>query len=228
MATILALETATRMCSVALLRDGVATHYRELNDGYSHAEKLTVFVEQVLAEAGITARELDAVAVSKGPGSYTGLRIGTSTAKGICYALNIPLIAIDTLHAMCFLPELAAPKNAWKCPMIDARRMEVYTALFSADGEPQAATEAKIIDAQSFESELAVNQLVFFGDGANKCEEVLGAHPNAHIVRDAFPSARAFGPLAEAAFAAKRFEDVAYYEPYYLKDFVAGKPKKLV
>ena len=228
MALILAFDTATRMCSVALLRDGEVLASRELNDGYSHAEKLTVFAEEVMAETGHTFQQLEAIAVSKGPGSYTGLRIGVSTAKGLCYGSNIPLIALSTLEAMCYQSGLPSIENAWKCPMIDARRMEVYTALFDAQNAAQTPITAEIIDEHSFAKVLAERPVIFFGDGADKCEKVLGAHPNVHFVREVFPSALSFGALVEAKFAAQDFEDVAYFEPFYLKDFVAVKPKKLL
>ena len=228
MALILAFETSTRMCSVALLSEGNVLASRELNDGYSHAEKLTVFAEEVMAEAGHAYTDLDAVAVSKGPGSYTGLRIGASTAKGLCFGLNIPLIGISTLEAMCHQEGLPSVENAWKCPMIDARRMEVYTALFDEDNASQTPITAEIIDENSFAEVLEQHPVLFFGDGADKCEEVLGTHPNAHFVPQVFPSALSFARLVEARFAAEDFEDVAYFEPFYLKDFVAVKPKKLV
>lgn len=228
MALILAFETSTRMCSVALLRDGAVIGSRELNDGYSHAEKLTVFAQEVVAEAGHQFSELDAVAVSAGPGSYTGLRIGAATAKGLCFGSNMKLIAIGTLEALCYQSALPTIPNAWKCPMIDARRMEVYTALFDEHGAEQVPTAAEIIDSSSFSELLEERPVLFFGDGADKCEETLGEHANAHFVKDVFPSALTFGVLAERKFAAGQFEDVAYFEPFYLKDFVAGKPKKLV
>ncbi len=228
MALILGFETSTRMCSVALLQDGKVLASRELNDGYSHAEKLTVFAQEIMQEANYTFADLQAVAVSEGPGSYTGLRIGAATAKGLCFGSKMELVAIGTLEAMCYHAALPNIENAWKCPMIDARRMEVYTALFDENNQEQVATKAEIIDENSFAELLNERPVIFFGDGADKCEETLGKHPNAHFVREVFPTATTFAELAAFKFAAAMFEDVAYFEPFYLKDFVAGKPKKLV
>lgn len=224
MALILSLETATKSCSVALAKDGqLLACQEEVSDKYSHSEQLTLFVEQVLQSQNVAFADLDAIAVSKGPGSYTGLRIGVSTAKGLCYGLNKPLIAISTLEAMADGMANEQPGLTY-CPMIDARRMEVYCSLFK-NGKQQPEIEAKIIDEASFQSDLAQEEILFFGDGADKCQETI-THPNASFVANVYPSSKNMIRLAEAAYQAKKFEDVAYFEPYYLKDFVAGVKKK--
>lgn len=229
MTTILLIETATTACSVGLARDGKLIALRESLDQRSHAELITVFIAELLSEANIPFSALDAVAVSKGPGSYTGLRIGVSTAKGICYAHDKPLIAIETLYAMAagfkqkFSSSIQA--NDLICPMIDARRMEVYAAVFDTNLNAILPTEAVIVDEQSFQEFLKDKHIHFFGDGAAKCREPLGLNPNAHFTEDVHPSAAFFVEAAFAAYAAQSFEDVAYFEPFYLKDFVAGIPK---
>ncbi len=226
MATILQLETATSVCSVALSINGKTVSIKEAQGQNLHAANLTIFVTEVLEAAGLGFKDLDAVAVSKGPGSYTGLRIGVSSAKGLCYALDIPLIAIETLEMMAagFLTE----NNAYTglvCPMIDARRMEVYTAIFDASFHKKEETSARIIDETSFAELLAQNQITFIGDGAAKCMETIG-HAHAHLDESNFNSATYMSALAERAFNEKRFEDTAYFEPFYLKDFVLTQPKK--
>jgi len=227
--TILLIETATTACSVGLARDGKLIALRESLDQRSHAELITVFIAEVLGETNIPFSALDAVAVSKGPGSYTGLRIGVSTAKGVCYAHDLPLIAIETLYAMAagFKQKQAAEiqQNDLLCPMIDARRMEVYAALFDTELNTIMPTEAVVVDEQSFREYLKDKRIHFFGDGAAKCREPLGIYPNALFTDDIYPSAAFFVEAAFAAFAAKSFEDVAYFEPFYLKDFVAGIPR---
>jgi len=228
MSLILALETATSSCSVALLFDGQVIALQELNERNIHASHITIFVEQVLAEAGKKISDLGAVAVSMGPGSYTGLRIGVSTAKGLCYALDIPLIAINTLQAMAsgLKASNTAENRSLYCPMIDARRMEVFTAVYDSEGNEVCPTEAKIIDADSFSELLVTNKIIFFGDGAAKCESVLGKHSNAVILTDFVNSAKDLCELSFKKFNAKQFEDVAYFEPYYLKDFLIIQPRK--
>lgn len=224
MALILLLETATSMCSVALSRDGQVVSFRERNEPNIHASQLTVFIEAVMKEARVKFKDLSAVAVSKGPGSYTGLRIGVSTAKGLCYALNIPLIAIETLKAMASGFRASADELNEKnrlCPMIDARRMEVYMSVFTPDLETLEPVQARILDEQSFDSYPAIT---LFGDGALKCEALFGNRSGIRIA-EFENSARHLAPLAFAKFEDKDFEDVAYFEPFYLKDFVAGKPK---
>ena len=231
MALILAIETGTDICSVALVRDGELVALRESDEERNHAKKIALFVDELLKECGVAADELDAVAVSKGPGSYTGLRIGVSFAKGLCYGQNIPLVAVGSLDS---LVEVAREdfeagiidvenwNDATLCPMIDARRMEVYTQLFNAEGEAQGDVEAKIIDAESFSEERNDKPFVIFGSGAKKCAEVLEGATLIEVV----PSARGMARLAEKAFAEGNTEDVAYFEPFYLKDFVVGTAKK--
>ena len=225
MALILNLETATTVCSVALARDGQLLAAKEQHGDYSHAENLTLFIEDVLKQAQLSLPEVDAIAVSKGPGSYTGLRIGVSTAKGLCYSLNKPLIAVDTLQHLA-LSGTAVISNtaadALYCPMIDARRMEVYCGVYDGHNREIKPVAAEIIDEQSFSALLKNHTLYFFGDGAAKCQAVLGSSPKA-VFADVLISAKSMVPLAEKAFAEKRFENTAYFEPFYLKDFVAGK-----
>ncbi|MEE4177087.1 MAG: tRNA (adenosine(37)-N6)-threonylcarbamoyltransferase complex dimerization subunit type 1 TsaB [Bacteroides sp.] len=235
MANLLCIETSTRVCSVGILRDGDLLSIREDQSmNYSHSAVLTVFIENVLNESGLTAKDLDGVAVSQGPGSYTGLRIGVSAAKGVCYALDIPLMAIDTLQAMASLcletktEALNAHPNAdlplLLCPMIDARRMEVYHALFDTKLKHVEPTQAKVVEEGSFEEWLSRYRVAFFGDGASKCKTLL-QHPNALIFDDVFPSVKGMMTQTTEKFQASAFVDVAYFEPFYLKDFVAGIPK---
>ncbi|MBC7417074.1 MAG: tRNA (adenosine(37)-N6)-threonylcarbamoyltransferase complex dimerization subunit type 1 TsaB [Pedobacter sp.] len=226
MANILLLETATNVCSVALAIDGNVVSLKEEGGSNLHASNLTLFIQEVMEQAGIVYGDLNAVSISKGPGSYTGLRIGTSTAKGLCFALDIPLIAIETLVMMAkgFIDRNPA-YNGLICPMIDARRMEVYTAVFDKELKNLLQTEAKIIDGVSFSNVLLANKLTFIGDGAAKCKEVI-IHKNAMLCEDNFNSAGNMATLAEEAFLRNNFEDVAYFEPFYLKDFVFTKSKK--
>jgi tRNA threonylcarbamoyladenosine biosynthesis protein TsaB len=229
MANILLLETATHVCSVGLALNGNLMSLRESFEQRSHAELITVFIDEIMHETGIPMSGLDAVAVSMGPGSYTGLRIGVSTAKGVCYALDKPLVAIDTLQAMAAGMASERQKqghqNEWYCPMIDARRMEVYAALFDGANNRMTATEAIIIDAASFDKELREHKLVFFGDGAPKCRELLDSNDQAVFIDDFNPSVKFMGALAQRQFDADEFADTAYFEPFYLKDFVAAPPK---
>lgn len=222
MALILQIETTTSSCSVALSRAGETLAVKELDERNIHASSLTLFIEEVLREAGITLHDINAVAVSMGPGSYTGLRIGVSVAKGICYALDIPLLAVDTLKAMASrMSRMHEKPGALFCPMIDARRMEVYTAVFSADLETLSATEAKIIDEHSFYNFLEQHTMVFFGDGAMKCKDVLGDKSHAVFIGEFSNSAADMSQLAFTQYSGGAFEDVAYFEPYYLKEFLA-------
>ncbi len=219
MAYILHIETATRNCSVAVAHDGQTIADREVADeGFSHAEKLHLFIEQTLADAQISYADLSAVAVSQGPGSYTGLRIGVSAAKGLCFALGIPLISVDTLAV------LAAQVNSTDgliVPMIDARRMEVYSAVFDAKHEPVREVRAEILTAESYAN--WPGTIYFIGDCQAKCQTVLTDNRFVFLPDVVFPSAKEMGALAYAKFTARSFEDVAYFEPYYLKDFVTGK-----
>ena len=224
MSLILNIETATQHCSVGIARDGHVISIRESNEKNIHAAKVTVFAEEVCRESGVKMSELDAVAVSMGPGSYTGLRIGVSAAKGFCYALDIPLIAIPTLQSMALIAQKQSDKPDLFCPMIDARRMEVYTALFNQSNMEVKSTEALIIDDSSFTEELKSNNICFFGDGAEKCREVL--EPKGMIFIDGIkPDAKGMAVLSHAKFTDNNFEDLAYFEPFYLKDFIAGAPK---
>ncbi|MFD0863629.1 tRNA (adenosine(37)-N6)-threonylcarbamoyltransferase complex dimerization subunit type 1 TsaB [Sungkyunkwania multivorans] len=223
MGYILNLETATTNCSVSLAKDGKVIAIREQNDAkYSHAEKLHVFIEEVLQAASITQRELQAIAVSKGPGSYTGLRIGVSAAKGLCFALDIPLISLPTLT---ILASQLSLDDGLVIPLLDARRMEVYAAVFNAEGKEIRKTEAEVIDAMSFSEYLEKEKTYFIGSGAAKCKEVI-SHQNAIFMDDErSPSSKEMAALSYLKFLAKDFEDVAYFEPYYLKDFVAGNKR---
>ncbi|MBK0381817.1 tRNA (adenosine(37)-N6)-threonylcarbamoyltransferase complex dimerization subunit type 1 TsaB [Pedobacter sp. SD-b] len=228
MPLILQIETATQTCSVALAQDGKVLQSIQKTEKNIHASYLTLFIEELLKKSERNYQDLSAVAVSMGPGSYTGLRIGVSTAKGLCYALDIPLIAVNTLEAMaagfkqkCF----SVNGNSLFCPMIDARRMEVYHAVFDDRLKPIAETAAKIIDEESFNDLLRDHKVYFFGDGAAKCEELLGKNPNARVMDDYLCNADDLTFLALKKFNDHDFEDVAYFEPFYLKDFVAGKKK---
>ena len=229
MALILCIETATTVCSVALAKDGKLIASREINEGYSHSENLTVFADEVLKEAKLKPADLNAVCVSKGPGSYTGLRIGVSAAKGFCYALEIPLISINT---MCVLFEKIAMSRLVKmddskqlfCPMIDARRMEVYCTVFDVTRKEIKPTAAEIITENSFSDLFVDNTIYFFGDGAAKCKSII-THPNAVFIENFTPSAVFMILEAENKFQQKQFEDVAYFEPFYLKEFIGTKKK---
>ena len=218
MACILCIETATTNCSVALSVNGSVIAFREdSSKGYSHAEKLHVFIAEVLQEAAIEKSEIQAIAVSKGPGSYTGLRIGVSAAKGLCYALDIPLISVETLRV---LVQQVSGKGTI-VPMLDARRMEVYVAVFNENREEMRGTKAEILTPTSFLNFLDEGQTIFIGDGVSKFEAICD-HANAKFVRDTLPSAKDMAILAVEKYHAKHFEDVAYFEPYYLKDFIVG------
>ncbi len=227
MAVILNIETATQVCSVALAVEGEVLQIRESREKNSHSTTVTLFIEEVMKSAGLPFSRLDAVAVSMGPGSYTGLRIGVSTAKGICYALDKPLIAINTLQSMAagMLPAMAPSLDVLYCPMIDARRMEVYNALYDIGLNTIRETQAEIIDESSFRIELEKHRIVFAGDGAEKCRPLLGNHPNAVFPDGFHPSSAFMTSLAEKKFREKEFENVAYFEPFYLKDFIPGIAK---
>ncbi len=230
MPLILNLETATTACSVSLSKDGELLGLKEINGDYSHAENLTVFIEDVFKQANLKLQDVDAIAVSQGPGSYTGLRIGVSTAKGLCYSLDKPLIAVDTLQhiALSVITNLKSQilnLNTLFCPMLDARRMEVYCAIYDININCVMQTSALIIDENSFADTLKENTIYLFGDGAAKCREVLSANKNVFFMDDIFPSAKNMITLSEKAYNNKQFEDVAYFEPFYLKDFLIGKKK---
>ena len=245
MERILLIETSTALCSTALAEDGVITAYRESSAPKAHASLTAVFVQEMLAERGITLSDCDAVCVSKGPGSYTGLRVGVSTAKGLCFGADKPLLAVGTLdtlvaQAVASLREASAtwqPDPLFIIPMIDARRMEVYTAVFTnassvipseAEGSPHyiqiTETTPVIVDENSFAEYLEQGPVLFIGDGAGKCADVI-KHPNAHFCQ-CHPKASSMLSPAVAALRAGKFEDVAYFEPFYLKEFVATVSKK--
>lgn len=233
---ILHIETATDICSVALSEGDQQLSLVESDQERSHAILLNQFVRQAVAEAGLTLKQLDGVAVSKGPGSYTGLRIGVSTAKGLSYALEIPLLASGTLENMASgtatHPEvirLAASfgDQLLLCPMLDARRMEVYAGFYTLNNTVFRKVSADIIDGDSYRKILATHQVCFFGNGAGKCKEAL-AHPHAHFIDGVDPSASSMIKLVLKRYQQQQFEDVAYFEPFYLKDFIATIPKKKV
>lgn len=226
MALILNIETSTKVCSVALGKDGKLIALKESRDeNYSHSENLTTYIQDVFSQVKSEFKELDAIAVSKGPGSYTGLRIGVSTAKGLCYALDKPLIGIETLKAMAqsHISHLTSHISHLFCPMLDARRMEVYCAVYDLSLNELKKTTAEIIDENSFSDLLEKNSIYFFGDGAEKCKKLLSNNPNAKFIENIFPSAKNMIHFSEEAFKKKKFEDMAYFEPFYLKDFVGKK-----
>ena len=229
MACILHIETSTDVCSVALSEDGAVLFSKEDFDGPQHAVTLGVYIDEVLSMADSHAKPIDAVAVSCGPGSYTGLRIGASMAKGICYGRSIPLIALPTLKVMSvpvlLMDEL--PEDALLCPMIDARRMEVYAAIYDRALTPVKEVSADIVTADSYAEYLEQHPVYFFGNGAVKCKEVI-THPNARFVDGIQPLARWMFPLADRQYLDGTFQDVAYFEPFYLKEFVATVAKNKV
>jgi tRNA threonylcarbamoyladenosine biosynthesis protein TsaB len=253
MGLILCIETATEVCSVALAQDQTLLGIKESSALNIHSAILTVFIDEIIKSSGFGMGDLDAIAVSMGPGSYTGLRIGVATAKGLCYALNKPLIAIPTLQAMAAgmndnlqmtndksfdkiknpesqnrnpKSEILNPKSQILfCPMIDARRMEVYNAVFDQDGKEVREVRAEIIDEYSFLEFLSDHVVVFGGEGADKCKPLLGDHPNALFIYGSKASSRFMIGLAYEKFRLHQFENLAYFEPFYLKDFVAGKPR---
>lgn len=230
MSCILHIETSTSACSVAVSEDGQVVFKKEDLNGPSHAVSLGVFVDEALSFADSHAMPLDAVAVSCGPGSYTGLRIGVSMAKGFCYGRDLKLIGLPTLKVQC-VPVLLyhdeLPEDALLCPMIDARRMEVYAAIYDRALKTVRDISADIVDKNSYREFLDQHPVYFFGDGAAKCKEKI-THPNAHFIDGIRPLASMMFPLAEKAIAEGKYEDVAYFEPFYLKEFVAGKPKNLL
>lgn len=225
MAIILNLETATTNCSVSIAKNGKVIAIKEHDTpNYSHSEQLHVFIQEVVQNASLTLNDIDAVAVSKGPGSYTGLRIGVSSAKGLCFALEVPLISIATLTS------LAHQKNANTCeyiiPLLDARRMEVYSAVFNTNQEEIRETKAEIIDANSFSDFAELGTVLLLGSGAKKCQDIL-VHPNFNFDIEAIPSANEMSNLSYNKFLKQDFEDLAYFEPFYLKDFIMQKKKKV-
>lgn len=234
MARILLIETSTEVCSVALSEGGEVVSYMENREGTRHAELLTVFIKKLYDDSGWTPETTDAVCVSRGPGSYTGLRIGVSVAKGFCFGLGIPLIAVSTLQAMAWhvasgsdLTRQHRDKNTLLCPMLDARRSEVYTAMFDHRAAQITPVSAMIITPGSFGEELAHSRILFFGNGAAKCQQLITG-PNAVFPGPVYASARFMSYLAGEFYNKNIFENVAYFEPFYLKDFIATVPKNKV
>lgn len=230
MSCILNIETSTNVCSVALSQDGVCL-YEDVNmEGPSHAQVLAGYVKNAVSFADSHAIPIDAIAISKGPGSYTGLRIGVSEAKGVAYGRDAKLLSVPTLKLLTvpiLLGHEELPEDALLCPMIDARRMEVYCALYDRALNEVVQTQALVIDSDSFKDYLDKQPIYFMGNGADKCVETI-QHPNAHFIKNIVPRAKNMIPLAEMAMAKEQFEDVAYFEPFYLKEFVATKSKKLL
>lgn len=233
MATILCIETGTDICSVGIARDGELLSLRESDEGRDHAGKVGIFTDELFSETGVTAADIDAVAVGKGPGSYTGLRIGVSFAKGLCYGLQKPLLAVGSLEALANVAREdfeagIVDVDDWKsvhlCPMIDARRMEVYAQIFDSEGRALTDVSAEVVDENTFAEWRRDGRLVIFGNGAAKCSQVL---PDAVLINVA-PSVRGLAPLAEKAFNEGHFEDTAYFEPFYLKNFVVTTSKKKI
>lgn len=227
MPIILSIETATTVCSCSLSRDGEILLNRESYKGQSHASLLGVFVNEMMEYARLNNLKIDAIAVSSGPGSYTGLRIGVSEAKGLSYGLGIPMIAIPTAKIMASMIRDKADQETLLCPMIDARRMEVYATFFNQQLNVVRKTSADIIESDTYDNLLDEHKIVFFGNGSAKCKEV-STHPNAIFIDDVHPLASAMIPLAEEAYAVKDFVDSAYFEPFYLKEFVATTPKNKI
>lgn len=230
MSCILNIDTSTNVCSVAVSQDGACIFDKEDHSGPNHAERLGAFVDEALSFIDNHAIPLDAVAVSCGPGSYTGLRIGVSMAKGICYGRDVKLLAVPTLELLCvpvLLREMVTDDDALLCPMLDARRMEVYAQLFTRSLRKVRPIQADVVDADTYREYLDKHPVYFFGNGAMKCKEVID-HPNAHFIEGIEALAKNMLPLAERRMAREEFEDVAYFVPFYLKDFVAKQPRKLL
>ena len=232
MSIILNIETSTNVCSVSLSENESVLASKESFEDKSHSKILSVFINEILTEQKIQAKNLDAVAVSKGPGSYTGLRIGVSMAKGIAFGIEKPLIAISTLQIMAMqvkneFPELIQADNTWLCPMLDARRMEVYSSFFNNKIEQKKNISADIIDENSYLDILEQKKVYFFGNGSKKCKSII-KHKNANFLQNIFPLSKYMTQLSYKAFKVKDFKDIAYFEPFYLKDFIAIKPKNKV
>ena len=229
MSTILHIETSTDVCSVAVSEDSQVIFHQDDHSGPNHAERLGTMVDEALSFTDNHAIPFDAVAVSCGPGSYTGLRIGVSMAKGLCYGRDLKLIAVPTLELLCvpvLLREIPE-EDALLCPMLDARRMEVYAGIYTRALKPVREVGADVVTAETYKPYLDEHPVYFFGNGAQKCMDTIN-HPNAHLIEGIEPLAKWMQPLAERRFLNEQFEDVAYFVPYYLKDFVAKMPKKLL
>ncbi|HDP75798.1 MAG TPA: tRNA (adenosine(37)-N6)-threonylcarbamoyltransferase complex dimerization subunit type 1 TsaB [Bacteroidales bacterium] len=230
MIKVLCIETGTSVCSVAIGDENGLLGVREISDPKAHSTQLPTLINEVFNLASLTAKQINAVAVSKGPGSYTGLRIGVSMAKGICYTARVPLIGVESLQAMAtglILSNSDLPANALLCPMIDARRMEVYSALYNLEGKLVSDVKAVVVDDSSFAEYLKDHIIIFFGNGSSKCKDVIKSE-NAIFINGFEPSARFMLPLALKAYINEEFEDIAYFEPFYLKDFVATTPKNKI
>lgn len=227
MALILNIETATTVCSVALYKDEKLLGLQELFIDKSHSSYLATLINDLINHTGRKLQDLDAIAISKGPGSYTGLRIGTSSAKGLCYSLDIPLIGINTLEAMA-ISLTSFYEAPFLCPMIDARRMEVYFMIMDTNRKVIEPTQPMIIEENSLSEILKNKKVIFFGNGSTKCKPILSKHSNAVFVDSIYPTAKSIGIIALEKFRSGVFEDLAYFEPFYLKEFLATKAKKLL
>lgn len=223
MPNLLCIETSTTVCSVAIGNENGILAYKEVNDGYTHAENLHMFIDEVIKDSGLNRKDIDAIAVGKGPGSYTGLRIGVSAAKGIAYALGIPLISMNTLLNLSVgAKKMIQDSEVLLCPMLDARRMEVYTALYNQELEELASTNALIITNESLNELSNKGNIILFGDGASKCAELIKDNSKISIIENIMPSATNMINYCVEQFNNKQFEDVAYFEPFYLKEFFTG------
>jgi tRNA threonylcarbamoyladenosine biosynthesis protein TsaB len=229
MSCILHIETSTDVCSIAVSNDGACIFQKEDHSGPNHAVKLGVYVDEALSFVDSHGIPVDAVSVSCGPGSYTGLRIGVSMAKGVCYGLGCKLISVPTLELLCVpvLLEEELPEDALLCPMLDAKRMEVYAGIYDRALNCIRPIQADIVDENTYKEYLDSHPVYFFGNGCCKCQDKIN-HPNAHFIKHVEPLAKHMMPLAEKRMAKETFEDVAYFVPFYLKDFVATQPKKLI
>jgi tRNA threonylcarbamoyladenosine biosynthesis protein TsaB len=225
-AVILNIESSTTNCSVSLGKNGEETGSIELNAGFSHAENIHVFIQQLLTETKTKLNDLNAIALSGGPGSYTGLRIGTSTAKGLCYALKIPFISISTLIVLTENARSILPDADFYLPMMDARRMEIYTALYNIHYQAIIAPHARIIDEQSIQEFLTFKNVCVFGDGMPKCKSLMEKASAIRFIDNIIPSAKNMHAIAFEKFKKKQFENLAYFEPYYLKEYMFAQPKK--
>lgn len=225
MAIILSIETSTPISSIAIHDSGNLVSSQSVHKNKSHSEYLIPSIKYLCETSGIDIKDIGAVAISKGPGSYTGLRIGTSSAKGLCYGLDIKLIAVNTLEAMAYGMQKYFTEEVMLCPMLDARRMEVYCLVMKHDLSVVEDTQAKIIDQDAFADLLEKNKLAFFGSGADKCKSIIRS-PNAIFIEDIQPSAIQIGKLAWDKYVNNQFEELAYFEPFYLKDFIAKKPSR--
>jgi tRNA threonylcarbamoyladenosine biosynthesis protein TsaB len=226
LAYILHIESTSTVCSVALSQNDQLLAIKELNNGYTHAENLHLFIQDVLLDAGIEVKQLSAISISTGPGSYTGLRIGYATAKGLAYALNIPLITVSTLQALTSLAVQQTSADALYCPMLDARRMEVYCAMYNHTLEEVVPVNALILSEESIISFKKEKPIYFFGDGMPKAKELLNTLPSVFYIENMVATAKALIPLAYQKFIQQNFDDIAYAEPMYLKEFYFATPKK--